>query len=161
MPSGGARTQSGPPPDPNALARERDGSEWSILPADGRAGEPPVWPLTEPTDREIWWWRRLWSKPQAVMWEQHGQVDEVAVYTRRLAQVEQIDAPVPLGTLVRQLADALGLTMPGMLRLRWHLVTPGSRATEPAAGGETPRRGPAGPSSRSRLRVVRGEDAGA
>jgi hypothetical protein len=159
MPSGGARVQSGPPPDPNALARERDGSEWSVLPAGGREGPAPKWPLTEASDRELWWWRRLWAKPQAVMWEKHGQVDEVAVYVRRLAQVELPNAPVPLGTLVRQLADALGLTLPGMLRLRWHLAAPGSRAEEPAKA-DVPGRGSAGPTSRGRLRVVRGEDSG-
>jgi hypothetical protein len=43
---GGARARSGPAPDPNALRRERDGNTWIDLPAEGRAGPPPEWPLT-------------------------------------------------------------------------------------------------------------------
>lgn len=38
---------SGPPPDPNALRRERpqDKAGWEMLPAEGRKGRPPDWPL--------------------------------------------------------------------------------------------------------------------
>jgi len=47
MPKGGARINSGPAPDPNALRRDRaeDKAGWTILPADGRQGDPPDWPL--------------------------------------------------------------------------------------------------------------------
>ena len=47
MPRGGARVNSGPPPDPNALRRDRpsDKDGWTALPAAGRQGDPPVWPL--------------------------------------------------------------------------------------------------------------------
>lgn len=47
MPRGGARVNSGPPPDPNALRRDRkeDKAGWTILPAEGRQGDLPVWPL--------------------------------------------------------------------------------------------------------------------
>ena len=46
MPRGGARVVSGPPPDPNALRRDRPGDKasWTTLPAEGRAGKPPAWP---------------------------------------------------------------------------------------------------------------------
>ena len=159
MTSGGARVVSGPAPDPNALARERDGSEWVILPAEGRSGEPPMWPLTAASERELWWCRRLWAKPQAAQWEKLGQADEVAVYVRRLARAELPDAPVNLGTLLRQLGDALGLTIPGMLRLRWHLSRPG--APEMAAPGPVAPRLNAAPSSRGRFKVIRGEATGA
>ena len=71
MPRGGARTVSGPPPDPNALRRDRpsDAAGWVILPADGRPGDPPEWPLLWQTQREYDLWKREWSRPQAVMWE--------------------------------------------------------------------------------------------
>jgi hypothetical protein len=47
MARGGARARSGPPPDPNALRRDRkDDAAWIILPAAGRQGDPPEWPLT-------------------------------------------------------------------------------------------------------------------
>lgn len=47
MPRGGARINSGPPPDPNALRRDRpsDQAGWVTLPAAGRKGRPPEWPL--------------------------------------------------------------------------------------------------------------------
>src|SRR4051812_19912484 len=81
---GGARTNSGPAPDPNALARERDGGEWTVLPAQGRAGDPPQWALTEASARELEWWVRVWSAPQAEQWERLHQDVEVALYVRRL-----------------------------------------------------------------------------
>lgn len=44
---GGARVNSGPPPDPNALRRDRptDKDGWKSLPAAGRSGRLPKWPL--------------------------------------------------------------------------------------------------------------------
>jgi hypothetical protein len=47
MPKGGARVNSGPPPDPNALRRDRpaDRDGWVVLPADGYEGPAPEWPL--------------------------------------------------------------------------------------------------------------------
>lgn len=47
MPRGGARVHSGPPPDPTALRRDRpeDKESWTTLPAEGRQGDPPAWPL--------------------------------------------------------------------------------------------------------------------
>lgn len=47
MGRGGARVNSGPPPDPNALRRDRreDKAGWTLLPAAGRQGDVPEWPL--------------------------------------------------------------------------------------------------------------------
>lgn len=46
MGHGGARTRSGPPPDPNALRRSRDGKDWVKLRPEGRGDKPvPDWPL--------------------------------------------------------------------------------------------------------------------
>lgn len=41
--------RSGPPPDPNALRRSRDGKDWVKLPAAGRGAdaEVPAWPLSD------------------------------------------------------------------------------------------------------------------
>lgn len=49
MPKGGARINSGPPPDPQALRRDRpsDRDGWTLLPAGGYAGEIPEWPLLD------------------------------------------------------------------------------------------------------------------
>jgi hypothetical protein len=120
MPSGGARPRSGPPPDPNALRRDRDSGDWVSLPSK-REGKTPPWPLTDPSSRELSLWRVEWKRPQAVMWERNGQQVEVAVYVRSLVDAEQRGAPVAARTLVRQQQEALGLSIPGLMRNRWRI----------------------------------------
>lgn len=152
MPKGGARTRSGPAPDPDALRRERDAGEWTILPAEGRQGATPQWPLTEQDDREEELWERLWRMPQALMWERYGQDLEVALYVRRLVEAEGRESSVALSTLVRQLGDSLGLSTPGMRANRWRIDRPSEEDTAgtPAASA------PAPTSARARLRAVPG-----
>lgn len=154
MPSGGARTRSGPPPDPSALRRERDAGEWTILPAEGRPGATPDWPLTERNGREEELWEALWRKPQALMWERYGQELEVALYVRRLGEAEQPGAFVGLSTLVRQMADSLGLTTPGLRANRWRIAAEDRTAAATAAARPAPKRAP---SARSRLTVISGD----
>ncbi|MFI2612064.1 hypothetical protein [Kitasatospora sp. NPDC018619] len=60
--------------------------------------------------------------PQSLMWERYGQQLEVALYVRRLAEAEQPASRVNLSTLVRQMADSLGLTTPGMRANRWRIA---------------------------------------
>ena len=153
MPKGGARTRSGPAPDPNALRRERDAGEWTILPAEGRQGATPDWPLTEQSVREAELWESLWRKPQALMWERYGQQFEVALYVRRLAEAEEPGSFVNLSTLVRQMSDSLGLTTPGMRANRWR-INAAEEAPVPARAG---RSAPARSTARSRLKVVQGD----
>lgn len=156
MARGGARVVSGPAPDPLALRRNRpsDKAGWTLLPAEGRPGEPPEWPLTEPTDRELRLWDELWERPQAVMWDELGQHLEVALFVRCLAEAEQPDAKVDVRKLARQYLDSLGLSVQGMLRNRWK-ISPGAPA-EPAAvedaGPSAP--APRRPSARDRMKVV-------
>lgn len=156
MAKGGARARSGPPPDPTALSRERDAGEWTVLPAEGRQGATPEWPLTEQTIRESTLWEQLWRKPQALMWERYGQEFEVALYVRRLSEAELIDSPVTLTTLVKQMSDSLGLTTPGMRSNRWRIDRGGE---EPASAVGAPVAGqrPERTSARSRLKVVSGD----
>jgi hypothetical protein len=152
MPKGGARTRSGPAPDPSALRRERDAGEWTILPAEGREGAMPNWPFEEQSVREAALWDRLWRMPQALMWERYGQDVEVALYVRRLAEAEKPDSAVVLSTLVRQLADSLGLSTPGMRANRWRIDRPSSEAEQLSAAPA-----PNAPNSaRARLRAVSG-----
>jgi hypothetical protein len=84
MPSGGARARSGPPADPNALSRDRKSDVgFTVLPASGRVGDPPEWPLTEASPREVVLWAAFWAKPQAILWELNGQAFEVAMHVRK------------------------------------------------------------------------------
>ncbi|MBB4985023.1 hypothetical protein [Streptomyces nymphaeiformis] len=150
MPKGGARSRSGPAPDPTALRRERDAGEWAILPAEGRQGATPDWPLTEQSARESELWEGLWRKPQALMWERYDQGLEVALYVRRLVEAEEPKSPVVLSTLVRQLADSLGLTTPGMRSNRWRIDQEAAVARPAATAVAAPN------SARARLRAVSG-----
>ena len=155
MASGGARATSGPPPDPNALRRNRksDASGWSTLPAEGRAGSPPEWPLVDVEPREWDLWRELWTRPQAVMWEKLGLDIEVALFVRLLAEAE---APRPRGDaakLTKQYMESLGLTGPGMLRLRWK-IGPVEQEAAPAEETNPAKAAPRRKSARDRLKVV-------
>lgn len=146
MPKGGARSNSGPAPDPNALARERDEGEWTVLPSTGRSGVAPKWPLPNPTARESQVWREHWKLPQALMWERLGQHHLVAIYVRRLVESETAGSRVNLGTLVRQMADGLGLTTPGLRSNRWRIEQPKAKAAAKSPAKRS--------TSRARLRVV-------
>ncbi len=148
MPKGG-HAASGPPPDPNALRRNRAGDPtWTSLPLAGRGGEPPEWPLTAQDERELELWSDLWAKPQAIMWERLGQLYEVAMCVRMLARAEAPRSSVELQKVVRQYFDSLGLTTQGMLRNRWRIEQPEPVKTPVTAAARKRS------SSRSRLSVV-------
>ncbi len=158
MPRGG-HAASGPPPDPNALRRDRksDAATWTALPPEGRQAAPPTWPLLGQTPREDELWFDLWSRPQAVAWERLGQTYEVALFVRNLARAEEPRASVELQKVVRQYLDSLGLSTQGMLRNRWRIAAaPTSVPDEPSERTRPPKR----PSSRDRLKIVREDDDG-
>lgn len=151
---GGARANSGPPPDPTALRRDRpsDSAGWTTLPAAGRDGVLPEWPLIDQTEREAVIWEREWRRPQAIEWERNGQADEVAMYVRVLADAEKPDAAVSARTLVKQLQESLGISLPGLARNRWKIGEPQQASSTPVS---TPRR-TKGRSSRDRFEVITG-----
>lgn len=153
MPKGGARTNSGPPPDPNALRRDRKGDAgWTTLPI--RRDEPaPEWPLDGQTEREAALWEKLWAKPQATIWERNGSDVEVALHVRTLVEAEKPDATTAVRTLVQQQMNALLITDPALRSARYRVATDevqekrDTRTTKKAA------------SSRSRLKVASSGDA--
>ncbi len=122
MASGGARARSGPPPDPTALRRERDGDQWVTLPAAGRKGRAPNWPLSRASAREETIWKEEWKRPQAIMWRRHRQELEVALYVRTVVAAEKRNAPANVRNLVRQQQEALGISLPGLARNRWRIA---------------------------------------
>lgn len=150
MPRGGARTRSGPAPDPSALRRVRDEGEWVTLPASGGLSRAPKWPLTGQSERESQLWCDLWKqRPQALMWSRLGLHYEVALYVRRLAEAEMPGSAVNLSTLVRQMADSLGLTTPGMRANRWRMAS-----DELSQRSAAPRAQASAVSARDRMRVI-------
>ena len=134
MTSGG-HARSGPPPDPNALRRDRasDKAGWVTLP-EARTEPAPPWPLTESTKREDAMWARLWATPQANIWEAMGITDEVALYVRTFCEASQLESSAPVRTLVLRQMEGLGLSAAGMARLRWKMPT-----TEPGPAAKPAR----------------------
>jgi hypothetical protein len=122
--SGGARSRPGPAPDPEALRLDRpaNATTWRDLPAGGRRGKPPAWPLSDPSARERTLWALLWARPEAIFWsEVHAEL-EVALHVRTFARAEAVDASMSLVTEARVQADALGYTDSGRARKRWRIV---------------------------------------
>lgn len=151
MPSGGARVTSGPPPDPRSLRSQRQGFSdgWRELPAEGRKGRLPTWPLEEQTAREKKLWREIWKLPQAIMWEELSQQWSVGLVVRLRARAEGRGSSAALLMELRQHEDSLGLTTPGMLRNRWRLGVPQVAAAEaPKATAAAPK------SAKSRLALI-------
>lgn len=89
----------------------------------------PTWPLSEPSPRELVIWERQWRRPQAIVWEERGQFEEVAMYARRFAEAERPGSSVASGTLVRQMMESLGISGPGLRVNRWIIVGEGEPVT--------------------------------
>lgn len=142
----------GPPPKPDAQRRRRNATPASSrLPAEGRKGLSPDWPLRILPDEAAEIWDELWATPQAAAWERMGTgtVRIVARYVLLLCTAEM--GIVTAAPEVRQLEDRLGLTPVSMLRLRWEIAP--DELAEARAAKAAP--------TRARLRVVDDAVAGA
>lgn len=126
-----------PGPAPNPNARRRNARVGVVqLPAEGRQGPAPKWPLGGKAPAS---WADLWAKPQAVMWERMRIEHVVARYCLLLASLDQ-------AAEVRQLEDRLGLNPKAMRNLLWEIVedevaearaaTPAKRRTLKVVGGD-------------------------
>lgn len=92
------------------------------LPAEGREGAPPVWPLGgRQSAAEKRAWAALWATPQAVAWERLGWTRVVARYCRVMLAAEMLDKDAMAEA--RQLEDRLGLTPKAMRLLLWEVAT--------------------------------------
>jgi hypothetical protein len=129
------------PKHPSQRRRTNPTVAQTQLPAEGRAGATPDWPLGSASADEDAIWAEMWRSPQSVAWERLGWTRSVARYCRALATAEQKDATAALLAEVRQMEDRLGLTPMSMLRLRWE-IAPDELAEArhvPAATKERPR----------------------
>jgi hypothetical protein len=109
------------PPKPEPARRNaRVGPQ--VLPAEGRRGLAPNWPLAGgASSAEAGLWAELWATPQAVAWERLGWTRVVARYCRvaLAAEALQKDAMAE----ARQLEDRLGLTPKAMRLLMWTVAS--------------------------------------
>ena len=130
----------GPPPKPASERRHRGKprANTAILPAGGRTGPIPKWPLAGRTPAG---WADLWRMPQAVMWEQQGTLMVVARYAvlRNLVQnPESLDDVIAAAwSELRQLEDRLGLSPMALLRLQWEIEGTTAQSDENTGGEGT------------------------
>ena len=82
MTRGGARVNSGPPPDPNALRRDRadDKAGWVTIPAGGRTGRTPRWPLLADPSNEV---TRTMARNQVADLELDAEVGDLSDKARK------------------------------------------------------------------------------
>ena len=142
MPSGGARSNSGPPPDPTSAKSEKRGTQLVTLPAGGFTGKIPSFPLPEKTKREATMWRWLWRTPQAAQWSKESwRLMFVGNYCRMLVRMEAGDSSGTVAQNALKLAEQLGMTPHGLRLNGWVLgvdetaVKREEKRTE-SAGGE-------------------------
>jgi hypothetical protein len=92
-----------------------------VLPAEGRQGLAPNWPLPGgASSAEAGLWADLWATPQAVAWEHHGWTRVVARYVRCALAAEELEKNALAEA--RQLEDRLGLTPKAMRMLLWTIA---------------------------------------
>lgn len=116
----------GPPPNPQRRRRNLPTAVTRWLPAAGRQGPPPPWPLSGPTEAEEAAWAEVWALPVAVAWETLW-TRTIARYVRCEVASEELRSAALLAE-VRLLEHALGLSPMSQLRLRWE-IEPGEAAT--------------------------------
>lgn len=142
------------PPPPNPNARRRNVRVGLVrLPAEGRRGKVPPWPLLAPaksqevSTAERALWAHLWTTPQAVAWERLGTHREVAMYCRWSILAEAGDNRAASESRLQ--ADRLGLTPMSMRRLMWEITA--DEVAEQRAERSTPA---AAKRKRPNIRVV-------
>lgn len=114
--------QSQPPKADPVRRNARSGPV--LLPAAGRDGELPKWPLPgRQTANETAAWKQLWATPQAVAWEQLGWTRTVARYCRVMVAAEAREATAALLAQAVALEDRLGLTPKSMRMLLWQIAS--------------------------------------
>lgn len=122
MPKGGARSRSGPEPDPQALRRERDKEQWTRLPKECPL-DVPEWPIEfgELSMDEQATWDRLWRTPQAVLWHRDGMIDIVCTYLRALMSATQKHPGPGVLTALRLYSSELLLSTSALRRERFYI----------------------------------------
>lgn len=118
------------------------------LPAGGRQGPTPAWPLPGGADGfEAQIWAELWSTPQAAAWEEFGWTRVVARYCRVLAEAEQRGAKATSRNQASLLEDRLGLTPKAMRVLLWQIAPD-------EVGEKRDEQAQAAPGARGRIKAV-------
>src|SRR4051812_30954726 len=117
MPAGGARNRSGPRPTAGSARSERAGTRRVLrIPAVLFEGPVPVFPLEQPSRRELEVWSWAWSQPQGWAWgrpENTFRIRTVGLWVRATVRAELVDAQPTLIAQSIRLADQIGMTTAG------------------------------------------------
>lgn len=130
-----------PKADSERRNRTKPAFEWVNLPAEGRKGPAPklpAWRVWHPETKK--WWKELWAKPQATMWDQSG----ASVHPLLCLYDDLISGRTEVAKVsaeMRQHEDRHGLNPKAMLQLRWRIVPDELEEVRP-------------PQARPRLRAV-------
>jgi hypothetical protein len=109
--------------------RRRNSARITTIPADGRKGQAPAWPLGTATAAERRRWVALWKKPQAVIWEAEHLQEFVARYVRVVLQAEEKLWAKSLAE-ARQMEDRLLLNAMAMFRTQTQIVDDEGQLTD-------------------------------
>lgn len=114
-----------PPKHPSQRRRRNTPEQWRRLPAEGRKGPAPAWPIghLRPDSAEAALWKNLWRKPQAIVWAEAGSERLVARYVVHLVQVETRQPETRLLAEVRQLEQLLLLSPGALAKARMEIAT--------------------------------------
>ncbi len=145
-----------PKPDGERRNTHAPAFGWIVLAPKPRV-KVPVLPPGSWSAATLDWWRLLWRRPQAVMWDPSGMSLWAAARLYE-AMVQGDSAIAPLSAELRQIEDRHGLNPKAMLQLRWRVADPGDLegvAAVPVASGPSS----TSPRSARRRRVLRALDA--
>ena len=98
------------PKHPSQRVRRNKDLPMNVLPAEGRTGRCPTWPISSPTPDEAKAWKAAWKLPQAVVWEAQHLERIVARYVRVLLAAEEPGASASLLAQAVKLEERLLLT---------------------------------------------------
>lgn len=135
---GGARSNSGPPPDPNSARSDQRGYRLSALPPEGYQGKIPRWPLPVRTleseaetkrvaARERAMWRWAWRTPQAWAWARPTEawrMPAIAMWVRTYVICEGAGATAADKSSLHRFADQIGFTDAGLRMMGWAVAAP-------------------------------------
>ena len=121
--SGGRRNRNRQP-DESSGRSERRGYSLTALPAEGYEGEPPDFPLPDPTPREIELWEWAWSTPQACAWSMPSEswrARTVALWVRLSVKCEDPEVGAAHLAQLHRFADQIGMTTAGLAEMGWKI----------------------------------------
>lgn len=119
------------PKHPSQRVRRNKDVPMNQLPAEGRTGRTPTWPIAAASPDEAKAWKAAWRLPQAVVWETQHLERIVARYVRLMVAAEEPGAPVTLHGHVAKLEEHLLLTPHHLKAARYEIVAKETDAAAP------------------------------